>query len=155
MLQNYLNIYFNFHIHPSAENLITQGYEPHDGTTCHMNLWQKVSWHIIWSGKTSSMVVKMRFVLSKWLDFHSAVSFLPWLYMVAERAAIHGAVKSLVVQRQSSIVLRLEKHLWLVCENRKESIESNSIWKVNAISDYKKRLYKKRLVNFQEIRNDD
>ena len=34
--------------HPSAENLITLGYEHHDGTTCHMNLWQKVSV----SGKT-------------------------------------------------------------------------------------------------------
>ena len=29
--------------HPSAENLITLGHEHHDGTTCHMNLWQKVS----------------------------------------------------------------------------------------------------------------
>ena len=33
---------------PSAENLITLGCEHHDGTTCHMSLWQKVSV----SGKT-------------------------------------------------------------------------------------------------------
>ena len=36
--------------HPSAENLITLGCEHHDGTTCHMSLWQKVSV----SGKTES-----------------------------------------------------------------------------------------------------
>ena len=29
--------------HPSAENLITLVRKHHDGTTCHMNLWQKVS----------------------------------------------------------------------------------------------------------------
>ena len=28
---------------PSAENLITLGRKHHDGTTCHVNLWQKVS----------------------------------------------------------------------------------------------------------------
>ena len=35
-------------LHPSAENLITLGHKHHDRTTCHMNLWQKVSV----SGKT-------------------------------------------------------------------------------------------------------
>ena len=38
-------IFFPYHrgCHPSAENLITLGCQHHDGTTCHMNLWQKVS----------------------------------------------------------------------------------------------------------------
>ena len=40
---NYVDI-----LHPSAENLTTLGRKHHDGTTCRMNLWQKVSV----SGKT-------------------------------------------------------------------------------------------------------
>ena len=45
--EKYGNLYIR---HPSAENLITLGRKHHDGTTCHMSLWQKVSV----SGKTES-----------------------------------------------------------------------------------------------------
>ena len=45
-IRNYIflnNFFYRVLHHPSAENLITLGRKHHNGTTCHMNLWQKMS----------------------------------------------------------------------------------------------------------------